>query len=223
MKTDLKYRSQQSITFADYDANMRRQMYWSGQWTAKQYEPNEVVENVGLIWICVNTTTTQPGTAAGLTDWDSLGNLAVEFWQATPITGMNAETIQWTFLPIFTGQTPQILTEASGVFTFQSVGSAIDFQLSSHISFEYSANNSEADYSITPNYSGAGVSSLLPILDADSSARSGSFGRTALAIGAVIAQTADTVSYVGDSAGTNGSDVDLLAAFLQVTGPTPPT
>ncbi len=221
MKTDLKYRSQQSITFADYDANMRRQMYWSGQWTAKQYEPNEVVENVGLIWICVNTTTTQPGTAAGLTDWDSLGNLAVEFWQATPITGMNAETIQWTFLPIFTGQTPQILTEASGVFTFQTVGAVVDFQYSTHISFEYAANNSEANYLITPTYSGSGLSTLLPILDSDSSTRAGSFGRTAIGIGTVIAAVADTVTFIANSAGTNGSDVDLLNMFLQVTGPTP--
>jgi hypothetical protein len=207
-------------THAENDANFDRLMYWAGDWAAGSYQRFEVVEHRGNVWNCELDTTEEP-TLTG-TDWKPLTQGTMELWQATPILGMDNETIQWTFVPIYSGQVPIILTEASGVFTFATIGAAVDFQLTSHVSFEYAANNSEADYSITGTYVGAGVSTLLPIIDADSSPRAGSFGRTALELGTVVAAAiTDTVSFLADSGGTNGSDVDLVNAFLQVTGPTP--
>jgi hypothetical protein len=44
---------------------------------------------------------------------------------------------------------------------------------------------------------------------------------TAFSIGSVIAALNDTISFIADSAGTNGSDVDLLDMFLTVTGSSP--
>jgi hypothetical protein len=225
MTKDLVFRGVDGFphpTHSENDANFDRVMYWAGQWVAGTYTQYEVVETKGSLFSCaVATTTTEPGTFAGIADWDRLGNSVLEVWQATPILSMNVTTIQWTFIPIFTGQTPQLLSEASGVFTFLTNGAAIEFQLNPHISFEYAANNSEASFSITPTYSGAGVSTLLPILDADSSARLGSFARTPFNRGTILAALSDTLSFVGDSAGTNGSDVDLVNMFLQVSGPTP--
>jgi len=221
MKTDLKYRMEQRLTYDDYDANLRRQMYWSGKWAAGTYEPNEVVEHKGGVWICVNETTTEPGTAAGLTDWDLLGGQIREVWQATPIVGMTSQTIQWTFVPLFTGQTPSLVSEASGVFTFLTNGAGIEIEENVHVSFEYAANNSEASYSISPVYSGTGISTLLPMLDADQSSQSGSFGRTGYQKGNILAALNDTLSFLADSTGTNLSDVDLVAMYLQFYGPPP--
>jgi hypothetical protein len=194
-------------------------MYWSGDWVAGTYEVQQVVEHKGRAWVCNTETTTEPGLLA--TDWTMIGQQTLEVWQATPILSMNLTVIQWTFVPLFVGQVPQIMSHAAGVFTFLTLNAGLGFQLTTHVSFEYAANNSEANYSIAPTLVGGGIETLLSILDADSSARAGSFGRTAFSAGSVLAVAGDTISYVGDSAGTNASDVDLVDAFLQVSGPTP--
>jgi len=222
MKDELKYRTEQRLGYSDYDANLRRQMYWSGQWTNKQYEPNEVVKNVGQIWLCDNLTITQPGTPAGLADWTQMGGVILEVWQATPIVGMSNETILWTFVPLFPGQVARLLTYNAGTFTFPQGGAAYTFQLQPLLTFQYRANNSEASYLINASYSGVGVSTLLDIIDADSSPRTGAFTRSAFTSGVVLPADGDTILFTAVSTGTNASDVDLTIAYLQVTAPIPP-
>ncbi len=221
MKTDLKYRSQQSITFADYDANMRRQMYWSSDWAPGTYEPNEVVDHFGAGWVCLVETTTTPGTIAGFTNWQQIGGVILELWQATALLPMANDVIQWSFIPGFSGQTPLLMTEAAGVFTFLTDGAPITIQMQPEVGFNYVANNSEASYIIQPNYVGTGVSTLLAILDADSSARITVLPRTAFNRGLVVANLNDTISFVADSDGTNLSNVNLSKMFLQISGPIP--
>ncbi|GAG48862.1 unnamed protein product, partial [marine sediment metagenome] len=58
MKTDLVFRADKLLSFDDYDANLRRQMYWSGVWAAGgTYEANEVVTDIG--WLMIANTETQ--------------------------------------------------------------------------------------------------------------------------------------------------------------------
>ena len=210
-------------THDENDSNFDRLMYWSGDWVAGSYEVQQVVEHKGRGWVCNTATATEPGLLA--TDWTLIGQQTLEVWQATPILSMNVTVIQWTFIPLFIGQVPEIFSNAAGVFTFLTVNAALDISLTTHVSFEYAANNSEANYSIAPTFVGSGIHTLLSILDADSSTRStlpgAGFGRTAYSAGSVLAASGDTLSYIGDSGGTNGSDVDLVNAFLQVAGPTP--
>jgi len=97
MKDDLKFRTQQAITFDDYDANMRRQMYWSGQWVqGTSYEAYEVVLDTGYLMSANKTTLERPAPqtqgdeylAVSLSDdeppefiEDSIGSAAIYFGQ----------------------------------------------------------------------------------------------------------------------------------------------
>jgi len=198
-------------------------MYWSGTWSAGTYERYEVVENRGGIWSVSAdpSTTTEPGTLAGINDWDRLGNQTTEIWQATPILSMASTVIQWTFAPIFTGQTPVLLTESAGVFTFQTNGSVIDFRMNVLVDYQIAANNAEAWYTFNDTYSGAGISTLLGMANTLLSPRSGTFSQTNMNLGSVIAAASDTISFVGDSGGTSLSDADLTSGYLIINGPAP--
>ena len=60
MKTNLKYREEQKLTFKDADDNFRALMYWSGVWQPGEYEANEVVRD-GSWTMIANKTTTDRG------------------------------------------------------------------------------------------------------------------------------------------------------------------
>ena len=137
-----------------------------------------------------------------------------EVWQATPITNLVGQTIQWTFVPLFTGQTPLIASHAAGVFTF---GNDITFDVSIECDFDFNmTNNSEVQVFITPNYTGTGTMFLGTIRIPFQSSRIGTFDATAQRVGDISANASDTLSFVADDLPI-GADSDLDAAVLVFT------
>ena len=202
------------------DANENRLMYWSGKWVPGTFQQYQVVEHLGELWSCAAVTTTEEPWLTSV-DWDRVGNNTREIWEATPITGMTAQTIQWTFVPQFTGQTPLLLSESAGTFTFLTNAARVDFQLQPFCTYQVAANNSDCQYTIIPTYTGAGIDTILGIRGSMGSPRAASFPTSGFSLGTVIAAAGDTIVFTADSSGTNGSNVDLDEMFLQVSGPIP--
>ena len=80
-----------------------------------------------------------------------------EFWSATGITGLTGtQTIQWTFQPSFAGQTPAIVSESAGVFTFNFDG-IFNVQVAADFRFISTTNNNAAQLTLAGLYTGTGT------------------------------------------------------------------
>ena len=226
MKDDLTLRTnlpagQTNLRYDQADANWDRLMYWSGQWTAGTYTQNEVVSNNGMVWICTAaSTTSEPALVGGGggSDWERLIQRTTELWQVTPIIGMVASVLQWTFVPLQVGQTPILTTHAAGVHTFNSNGAVIDVRLTAGVTMNISANNEAVEWTISPTYTGAGLSTVLGMGGSMGSPRGSAFPATNLILGEINPTSGDTLSFTGNSLGDGTSLVDLDAAYLQITG-----
>jgi len=123
MKTNLKYREEQKLTFKDADDNFRALMYWSGAWQAGSYERNEMVWHKGILFIALVDTNVEPSLVVQ-TDWQPMtpvvgrGQLRLD----TPAAGADI-TAAWQPLAAFDAEPITSmgvdLVPATGTFTFQ--------------------------------------------------------------------------------------------------------
>ena len=75
-------------------------------------------------------------------------------------------------------------------------------------------NNADAEYSITPVFSGAGIEIVPQFEDAFAHARAGAFSRSIAGTGLVQVQSGDTLRWDASSSGTGASNVDLTRVNL---------
>jgi hypothetical protein len=226
-KTDLTLRAAQSAPYphATLDANFQRLMYWSGVWAAGTYEANEVVRHRGEPWVVIAaSTTTEPGTVAGAADWQRLSSRVVEVWQVTPIVGMPAlgQVLTFTFLPLFTGQVPQLVTHNAGTFTINSPNAAsttLDIRFTVAVTMNISANNQAVEWLINETYSGAGLNTILGMGGSMGSPRADAFPATNISMGSIVAADGETLLWTGSSEGDGTSAVDIAEGFMVIEGP----
>ncbi len=139
-----------------------------------------------------------------------------EVWQGTaqtPMAGV-AAPIVWTFVPAFVGQVSLIATHVGGTFAFSGDFDVRLNVVDSLVTFNLATNNSDAEYSITPVFSGAGIDIAPQFEDAFAHARLGSFARSVAGTGMVQAASGDTLRWDASSSGTGASNVDLTRINL---------
>ena len=134
----------------------------------------------------------------------------LDIWSATPIVGISpvGQTIQWTYVPRYTGQTPSLFTESAGVFTAQVVA-GIDVSTPGEWTHVIAANNSDTELSIESVFSGAGLNFYAGINQPFSHARAASFTQSGSADGLFVVVAADTLSFTATGLGSGASTVDL--------------
>ena len=139
-----------------------------------------------------------------------------EIWQGTaqtPMAGVAAPII-WTFAPAFVGQVSLIATHVGGTFTFNGEYDVRANFVDSLVTFNLDTNNADAEYSITPVFSGAGIEIVPQFADAFAHARLGAFSRAIAGTGLVQVQSGDTLRWDASSSGTGASNVDLTRINL---------
>lgn len=90
MTKNLKYRTEQRLTFADVDANFNALQHYSGSHIAAAlYQTNEVVRSMGGVWICLRNTVSLPYLSPA--DWSLIGTTPgrVGMELDTPTAGSN--------------------------------------------------------------------------------------------------------------------------------------
>lgn len=90
MTKNLKYRTDQRLTFADVDANFDALQHYSGSHTAASlYRVNEVVRSMGGVWICLQNTVSLPYLSPA--DWSLIGTTPgrIGMQLDTPTAGAN--------------------------------------------------------------------------------------------------------------------------------------
>ncbi len=156
---------------------------------------------VGDIWLAVSIAKTVP--------WS-------EVWQGTaqtPMAGV-AAPIVWTFVPAFVGQVSLIASHVGGTFTFNGEYNVRANVVDSLVTFNLDTNNADAEYAITPVFSGAGIEIVPQFADAFAHARAGAFSRSIAGTGLVQVQSGDTLRWDASSSGTGASNVDLTRVNL---------
>lgn len=160
-KTDLilnrdmatKYPDAGYYNSATNDANLDRLAYWSGSWqAATNYTHNEIVRHQGVLWICivVGPVQTEPGTSAGLTDWQVMATIPGRaFMDTTPDTVGADIVLAWRALTEFdlepltaVGVTVDLL---NGQWSFDHIGL---WQLSFSFSLDHDELNAGRDFAI---------------------------------------------------------------------------
>ena len=151
---------------------------------------------------------------AGRDEWMGLWDIqAAELWQATPVTNMSGQTIQWTFVPLAPGQTPQLFTHSAGEFTPLTEANArcdIRFEVDQILA----VNNADVDLDFTPIMTGTGLFIFPRIIDSFAHSRSGTFPSSKIGGGLLSLTPSDSFRIDCSSAGTGGSTVDMTAGIL---------
>jgi hypothetical protein len=143
-----------------------------------------------------------------------------ELYQATPVADIptTPTTVQWTHVPLFTGQTPELVSLAAGVFTTQ-FATDFDTEISLLWTFDISANNQDAHGRLDNTFTPAGTGDMIfvPIENAFTSPRTGLFNTSNSTTGAVNAQlgvAGDQFSFVANSLVGQSGATDIAEAIL---------
>jgi len=140
----------------------------------------------------------------------------VELWSgADIITLTGTQNIVFTFVPLFTGQTAQLLTHSAGVFTEQITGSFV-LNVASLITYNALANNVDAEISI--GFSVEPEISALRFYNSFSTPRIGTFRNTAQAEGILSAVVGQTFSVNAiEEFATGNINEDITGTLLSVS------
>ena len=100
MVKNIKYRTQQQLSYQDTDDNYNALLHYSGIWnTTDAYTVNELVDHEGAAWVCVqDNVNIEPGHEIGFAHWRPLiypGSGAV-----TSSTPQVIGTLGATYVPI---------------------------------------------------------------------------------------------------------------------------
>ena len=125
MKNDLRFWSTTNQpTNQQNNANFDRLMYASGNWVAGTYDPQEVVDHLGIAWRCLNQTTAEPSDASA--DWARMalplldvytGAALVAIAGATPVV-FSYDPVNSSPSELFTINAGNLQALVSGIFTF---------------------------------------------------------------------------------------------------------
>lgn len=138
-----------------------------------------------------------------------------ELWQGTNIVGVGpGSTINFTFSPLFTGQTPIIATHLAGEFTEQ-LGGTFDLETSFVKTFISTSNASEAELSVSYDDSITVISTIH--FDAFQSSRSGSFRMSGELSGVLPAVPGNVFSIGATLQFSTAMTIDLTDIFFIIT------
>jgi len=156
-----------------------------------------IYDDVSNVWFNVNT--------------NKIPSYA-ELWQGTNILGVGVgSTINFTFVPLFTGQSPEIVTHLTGEFTEQLKG-AFDLSTTFVKTFISTSNNAEAELSVSYDDSITIIST--PHFDAFQSSRSGSFKMSG-EVGGILPAVPGNVFSIGATLQfSTAMAIDLTDIFL---------
>lgn len=163
-KDDLTLRSVKGspLTFEEGDANFNRLGYFSGDWSAGTYEPNEIVKHFGGVYICVQTTTDDPYSGVGTT-WELLattpGRAAMDSVGQVSGADITAAYQTLTFDNDYPYEVGVVTDPAAG--TFQMVHAGL-WQINLFLSFGHNESNSSRQtrvriFNVTDGIAGSGV------------------------------------------------------------------
>ena len=154
--------------------------------------------------------------------WSPNDQLAgyTEVWSAVATDPLDlGGDIQFTFVELFPGQAPVIATYSEptaneGLFTFQ-VATVVRVVWKERLFANIRANNTWAEYSILPTFSGAGTSVFSGTENGvPPSSRSASTAQRSMDEGRIQVANGDTLKLVGTSDGSGGSGYSLDSGFL---------
>ena len=175
-----------------------------------------------LLWTKASRVAWRWTGAQWLIESTSATTTWTESWEATPILGIGTPSvIQWTFAPLFPGQTPQVFSHASGVFTYEAADTVdVHVDIAVEVNFAPGGNNSECGYNIDfEDVVATGQSRFLRMLNELVFARAGNFANSNSGLGIVEPVTGDTYRVIADetlSVG-GGTQTDLTAGLLIFT------
>jgi hypothetical protein len=144
----------------------------------------------------------------GLAEW-------VEVYNATalPAIGTTPETIQWTFVPLFTGQPQLLVSLASGVFTVQ-VPIFIRVDITALWEFVMAANNQDALGLVDMTHTGTGSAGFIELVNSFAHPRTGTFYMSNNTGGSVDGVVNDTFSFTAVSDVAQSGVTNLAEATL---------
>lgn len=168
------------------------------------------------------TTWRYNGSEWQVDDQAHVGELT-ESWNATAIVGIAGagQTIQFNFIPLFTGQTPVVLTNVAGLFTFQ-VAAEVTIRAPAEFRHNIGANNDSSFFDVTPtfnNNSGFGVMFLPKLIDTAQSSRIETFPESGPMTGQMRGLVGDTFTLVATHNATTGAttgDLDVMRLIFSV-------
>ena len=153
------------------------------------------------------------------TNW-GIKNIALageylEAWQATVILNVpsGGQIIQWTHVPLFTGQTTNLASHVAGVLT-SNIAAAISIRLSAIWEYQINSNNQDAKGLISDTIVGGSLIPRIEIVSSFTSPRTGTFPFSQNTSGVWIPSIGDTLQFDAFSDVGQSGDTDLAEALL---------
>jgi hypothetical protein len=139
----------------------------------------------------------------------------LEAWSATPIIIVpgTPTTIVWTFMPLYTGQTPQLVSHSAGTFTAQ-LDLLLNLDLSILWQWVMAGNNQDTTGILDAVYGGAGQSIFIESEQAFTSPRTGTWQTSSNTSGLLASAVSDTFSFTAASDPTQTGQTDLAECYL---------
>jgi hypothetical protein len=144
----------------------------------------------------------------------------VEHWTADAITAVGTQSLTWKFVPQFMGHDPVVMTvDSAGLFTAVRPFNA-RLEIAGEWTFAMGAANSSAEFRVTPtfvNNSGRGRLDMRRIRQPFAHHNALSFVQSGSMPGSLQAYSGDSMEFVAQGIGADGSTVNLNSMDLFIS------